>query len=359
MTNLNNNSNTETIMERFEKFMEEKEKNNSTTPKPVFNVKEHIDALDRAIKSIDAMDEDDLKPMVDTIPDCDSDDDDDDDEEGFGLDDDDIENLLNIPFRRLPFMEKKHSPLRDSDTEYHNMSVIHAKHNNYNAAIKVCNDGLLQFPDSTLLLADCMRYHAKNGDTEKADAFYRQLHAIPFKKYDVRTFEYVAEYLSEKKESSKYYHQLIAAFKKLYPYSEMPYFSEAMLEESLGNRKKATKILKCAVRRLSNASACALKLATIYIENGNAKAAKKITTYGFSASAQPKCSTNLALMSLIHILSCDALFHKKLRRTGKIDTAAAKALINRYNNFKENSLGEYFDFHTTICERISILNNLV
>lgn len=340
MTNQTNNSNTETISERFERFLKEKETNKDET-------------TNEDTRKFNGNDD---------IPDCDDDNEEDDDDIGFGLDDDDdddIESLFSKPLSKLPFMGKKHPVFREDDTEYHNISVIHAKYNNYNAAIEVCNDGLRQFPDSTLLLADCMRYHAKNGDAEKAQVLYRQLCTIPFEKYDVHTFEYVADYLSEKKERSKYYRQLITAFKKLHPYSELSYFSEAKLEESLGNRKKATRILRRAVRRLSNASACALKLATIYIENGKARAAKKITAYGFSASAQPKCSTNLALMSLINLLSCDALFHKKLHRTGKIDTAAANALINRYNSFKENFRDEHLDFHTTIGERISILKNLV
>lgn len=165
----------------------------------------------------------------------------------------------------------------DAD-DFHNFAVDLARHDEYALACEVLDCGLKLFPKNVDLLADYLQYGVSCNKFDECKKIYKTLIRIPRRRWTWRGFAFLVDYLqflvdrsdSEKEidEKEREMISIVEDFRRIKPYSEEAYRTEADVYHSLNMHDKEAETLKAALDSVKVAPKCALRYADILFERG-------------------------------------------------------------------------------------------
>lgn len=166
----------------------------------------------------------------------------------------------------------------DAD-DFHNFVVALARKDEYALACRLLARGLEIFPKNVDLLADYLQYGVSCGRAEECKRYSKILMKIPRMRWTWRGFAFLVRYLlhlTEQSDSEKdilakraQMLEIVADFKKYFPYSEEPYRVEAEVYQSLNEPERESAPLRQAMSVLKVCPKCALRYADLQFERGN------------------------------------------------------------------------------------------
>ena len=186
-----------------------------------------------------------------------------------------IHDLIDMMFYQKSF-------IGDSD-DYHNIAVVCAKRDDYDAACRFLKQGLKNYPYNIDLLADYLKYGMKCGLIEECQEAFLRLNTRK-SRWNWRAYKFAIDYLIELTsmdltDRSQTIEELISDFQKYLPDEEDAYLVEAEYlqdinacnDEEDASRSTYVSILQFATSEKSpvkRTPKCDLKLADYYYENG-------------------------------------------------------------------------------------------
>lgn len=219
--------------------------------------------------------------------------------------------------------------IRGSETEYHNLSVEFSKQRCSTYAAVVADLGVKEYPLSTDLIADKIKFFQKIGDIEKCREGFEKLKDIDRKYWGWRTYVFAIDYLKDGLSSEKSVSDFeknvelakgfIEDFKVNIPHDERSYMAEAELYENQGEFDKAIAILREAVdtQKIAVAPQCCLKLADMMLERGQYSEVEKYARKGILMATEEQPSVSVAYLYYLLALAMDA--HRiKARQDGNL-----------------------------------------
>lgn len=218
--------------------------------------------------------------------------------------------------------------IKGSETDFHNLTVEFSRQNSDSFAAAVARFGLQTYPLSPDLLADAIKYSQDIGDIENCQSIINSLDAIDLRYWKWRTFVFVIDYLKDSLAYSKDVEQymdnlntakkFIDEFKKVMPYEERAYVAEAEFYLNQNDYNGAIKVLQQGIESVKVAPQCCLKLADIFLEQGNYEEVEELAKKGILASLQEQPSVSVGYLYYLLALSMDARRIK--RRDSKNET---------------------------------------
>lgn len=197
------------------------------------------------------------------------------------------------------FSQKQQSG--DAD-DFHNFAVDLARRDEYALACDVLDCGLNLFPKNVDLLADYLQYGVSCNKLEECKKIYKTLIKIPRRRWTWRGFAFLVDYLqflvdrsdSEKDIDSKEKEMLsiVEDFRKIKPYSEEAYRTEADVYRRLNMHDKEAETLKTALDTIKVAPKCALRYADLLFERGLYDEASDAIQRAISDATQTQTSVN-------------------------------------------------------------------
>ena len=231
-------------------------------------------------------------------------------------------------------------------SDFHNLAVEYSRQNAEDFACDIIEKGLEIYKDSINLLADYLEYGSKCNRFDRCEQIYKQLDSIPKERWNWRAFQFSINYLQVKMEynQSENQHekleQLVLLFRKHLPKEEQSYFAESEFYRLNGldlDNEKSKKILKEAVESPTMLSPkCALRLADIYLEEGNLDEAAKLLNKSVNESIDIQSNTNRAYLFVRSALCKMTQFYKN-RTTNDVEHGSSEEflVLEAYEDFSK------------------------
>ncbi|WP_434309864.1 hypothetical protein [Hominifimenecus sp. rT4P-3] len=225
-----------------------------------------------------------------------------------------------------------------SADDFHNFAVELARKDEYGLACQVLECGLKLFPKNVDLLSDYLQYGISCDKGEECKKYYKRLLKIPKRRWTWRGFAFLVDYLqyiidrsdSEKEMDAKEQEmlQIVADFRKHFPYSEESYRTEANVYRVLNMPDQELEILKAALDQVQVAPKCALRYADILFERGRYSEAAEAIKRGISDATQTQSSVNEGYIYYLSALCKIAIAQKQ---GAPMDEVAANEIYSDFN----------------------------
>ena len=230
--------------------------------------------------------------------------------------------------------------IRGSEAEFHNLSVEFSRQDCEPYAAMVASIGVNEYPLSTDLLADLIKYSQETGDAEQCTQGFNQLKKIDRKYWSWRTFVFAIDFLKDGLSSSpsveKFENNLTEAkvliedFKKYIPYEERAYVAEAELYQNQGDFAKAKAALQIGIKKVAVAPQCCMKLADMSLKLGRYDDVIKYARQGILAATQDQPTISVGYLHYILALAMDAK-RIQCRQAGQsFDEIEIRKIINEF-----------------------------
>lgn len=193
-------------------------------------------------------------------------------------------------------------PSGDAD-DFHNLAVQLARRDEYIYACQVLEYGLKLHENSVDLLADYLQYGVNCSKLEECRRFSRMLSKIPRRRWTWRGFTFLIDYLlylidrsnSDKEIDAKLreIREVVNDFRRLFPYSEESYRTEAKVYQLLNDSPdNEAEVLREALANVRVAPKCALRYADIMFDRGEYEEAAKAVARALRDATQTQSSVN-------------------------------------------------------------------
>ncbi|MBQ8297522.1 MAG: hypothetical protein IJX77_07050 [Ruminococcus sp.] len=225
--------------------------------------------------------------------------------------------------------------INGSSDDFHNLSISALTiDGDYQLAFQVAVAGLQLHQFNTDLLADAIRYGNKCQDIDTCYTYFNTLKKIEYQKWTWRAFSFSIDFLLETLSNldSISFNSTVSEIEKIsenylkYYITDDSYFCKSKVFASQGNRDAEQKILQEALEKVTYCTKCWLKLADLYIDNGDFKHAKIYVSY-LRKTPNSKSDVNLA-----YVYYLDGLC--KLKEMLDKDDYPEIEVRNAYNSFK-------------------------
>ncbi len=222
-------------------------------------------------------------------------------------------NIRELTTRYVELVVAEDSTIYGTKNDYHNVAAECGRRRLYDLAVRICEKGLVVFPNEFDLLADLIMYASSLGQYETPARSLSQLQTIDKNLWNWRAFEFSIDYF---KQVGKYEEaeQLADEYIKFLPFDERAYFAKAeicLLRYSGGvGTNKAIKALQVALEHNLNCPMCARKLGELLAEGGELEAALVVYNRAFMEHAQEQPNCHLGFIAFERALIYDRLAHK-------------------------------------------------
>lgn len=270
-------------------------------------------------------------------------------------------NIRELTTRYVELAVAEDSTIYGTKNDYHNVAAECGRRSLYDLAVRICEKGLVVFPNEVDLLADLIMYASSLGRFETAARSLSQLQTIDKNLWNWRAFEFSIDYF---KQVGKYEEaeQLADEYIKFLPFDERAYSAKAevcLLRYSGGvGTNKAIKALQVALEHNLNCPGCARKLGELLAEGGELEAALVVYNRAFMEHAQEQPNCHLGVIAFERALIYDRLAHKT--QTEGRDEAEANRLATcaaKDYEFAEIWLNGSVLYRNQIQQRLLTLRN--
>lgn len=270
-------------------------------------------------------------------------------------------NIRELTTRYVELAVAEDSTIYGTKNDYHNVAAECGRRSLYDLAVRICEKGLVVFPNEVDLLADLIMYASSLGRFETAARSLSQLQTIDKNLWNWRAFEFSIDYF---KQVGKYEEaeQLADEYIKFLPFDERAYSAKAevcLLRYSGGvGTNKAIKALQVALEHNLNCPGCARKLGELLAEGGELEAALVVYNRAFMEHAQEQPNCHLGVIAFERALIYDRLAHKT--QTEGRDEAEANRLATcaaKDYEFAEIWLNGRVLYRNQIQQRLLTLRN--
>lgn len=242
------------------------------------------------------------------------------------------DNITELTKRYVEKVTNKTSDLRGDHGDYHNLAAECARHSLYDLACKICEAGLVFFPESIDLLSDWIQHATAIGSMDVvAKEPLTRLLSIDKTCWNWRAFDFTVDYylaagMFEEAES------LADDFVLYCPYEERAYFCQAEVyqrryakEEGI---KKTITALQTAMDKNINCPMCANRLADVLSDCGRLDEALVAANRAIQELAQDQPSVNYGYVIYRRALILDRMAYKAQADRLDAHDIAVKAAID-------------------------------
>ena len=260
----------------------------------------------------------------------------------------------------------KESIVGDAD-DYHNLSVVISRADDYSTAYLIVEKGLLQFPYNIDLLADAIYYGSNSKQYKKCEEYILTLRSRPFAHWNWRAFSFLVDYYLAKSDWTEKIDELFdntedalniaKAFQEILPNEERAYICEYKVRmerekfyrakesgvEAKNEKENAEGALKRAIESEKfSAVQCCLKYADLLFEEQRYTDVINICIQALQyGESQP--SARLGYFLYLSGQSKDILIHREqaYEETERVkdaftDYIAAYRVFNYSSSYKSN-----------------------
>ena len=242
------------------------------------------------------------------------------------------DNIAELTKRYVEKVTNKTSDLRGDQDDYHNLCAECARHSLYGLACKICEAGLVFFPQSIDLLSDWIKYGTRMGSMDVvANEPLMRLLAIDKTHWNWRAFEftigyYIAARMFEEAE------KLADDFALYYPYEERAYYCQAEVYQQRYAKEegiqKTITALQTAMNKNINCPLCANKLAEVLSDCGRLDEALVAASRAIQELSQEQPSVDYGYVIYRRALILDRMAHKAETDSLDARNIAVKAAVD-------------------------------
>ena len=211
---------------------------------------------------------------------------------------------------------EKVDKIRGSESDFHNLSVEFSRQACTPYAAVIAAIGVNEYPLSTDLLADQIKYSQESANAEQCASGIEKLKKIDRKYWGWRTFVFTIDLLKDGLSSAPDVQsfeknlseakELIEDFKKYIPYDERAYVAEAEIYEKQGDYKKAIAALEGGIRNVMVAPQCCMKLADLNLKLGDYALVEHYARKGLLAATQEYPTISVGYLYYLLAMAMDA-----------------------------------------------------
>lgn len=273
------------------------------------------------------------------------------------------------PRKLYDYLRENEEAVRGSETEYHNLSVEFSKQNCSSFAADVAAMGTKVYPMSTELLPAMVKYAQESGNDAYCKIGLERLNNIPRKYWTWRTFTFVIDYykdslcsvqnIGEYAQNVDAAKEIIAEYKKYMPHDEHAYIAEAEMYLQQNDRPEAIAVLDSGVQNVPVAPQCCMKLAELYLEEGEYNKVEEYAQKGILASSQEQPSVSIGYLYYLLALSMDAQRMTSRIKEQLYDSSKTEKIIAAYQTADRLFVNEgrkYVSYRGTIKAKLIIIS---
>jgi len=207
--------------------------------------------------------------------------------------------------------------------DFHNYVTELVRRDEYDLACDVLEVGMKAFPYNVDLIADFIKYGVNCQRIEEVKNLQKVLLKIPKKRWTWRGFSFYVDYLqylleqpcSEKamEKTEQEMLDIIAEYKKYFPYSEEPYITEAEMHKKASEPDLEEEVLMLALNTVKVAPKCSLRYADILFDRGRYKEARPIISRAKKDSTTTQASVSDGYIYYLSALCTIALVSEEER----------------------------------------------
>lgn len=242
------------------------------------------------------------------------------------------DNIAELTKRYVEKVITKTSDLRGDENDYHNLAAECARHSLYGMACKICEAGLVFFPQNIDLLSDWIQYGTATGNIDAAviEPLNRLL-AIDKTHWNWRAFNFTVNYyiaagMFEEAEN------LADDFVLYCPYEERAYYCQAEVYQKRYAKEEGIQktiiALQTAMDKNINCPLCANKLADVLSDCGRLDEALVAANRAIQELAQEQPSVNYGYVIYRRALILDRMAYKAQADRLDAHDIAVKAAID-------------------------------
>ena len=233
-------------------------------------------------------------------------------------------------------------------------------------------EGIHQYPSSSDLLADFLKYGVFCGEDEKCEMYYKKLDDFPDKKKTWRSFAFAIDYLIYKIKGQENEQEveklkdtalkLIDRFKSSLPREELAFLSEYNVYEATLDREKGLEILADFLddenRSVKVAPKCHLCYIDKMLEFGEYEQVILYASDGAAEAAQEQEGVDTGYFFYALALSKDALWLKKDFNAITDDIEEAKLILKYYQTAYDTLDDDKDSYFKVISKRYKVIANI-
>lgn len=237
-----------------------------------------------------------------------------------------------------------------SEIAFHNLSVEFSRRGCGPYAAMIAFFGVSEYPLSTDLIADQIKYFQKIGNKAMCQKGFDKLKGIPRKYWNWRTYVFAIDFLKDGlssaesveafEEDLKLAKSFIDDFKINIPHDERSYVAEAELLENQGEFDNAMAVLEEAIKKVAVAPQCCLKLADMKLERGAYEDVARYAQKGILMATEEQPSVSVGYLYYLLALAMDATRIKTRQKGDSLEDGQIRKIANAFRTADRLLLNE-------------------